>query len=60
MSKIKKKKLIKYIKNWAKQADEDCEYNIESGDYIEAHNCKKIADFLRKDLIIGISEDFED
>lgn len=60
MSKIKKKKLIKYIKNFAEQADEDSEYNVEAGDYIEAHNCKKIAEFLREDLIIGISEDFED
>lgn len=60
MSKIKKKKLIKYIKDWAKQADKDCEDHTASEDYIEAHNCKLIAEFLREDLITGISEDFED
>lgn len=60
MSKIKKKKLIKYIKNLAEQADQDCEDNVASEDYIEAHNCKLIAEFLREDVITGISEDFED
>jgi hypothetical protein len=60
MSKIKKKKIIKYLKQLEKQTLEDCEDHIACEDYIEAHNCQLIAKFLREDLIAGISIDFED
>ena len=56
--KIKKKKLIKYLKEWAKSREEDAKVYSEEGDYALAYEAIIIADFLKDDLIDCINHDF--
>ena len=56
--KIKKKKLIKYLKEWAKAKGEDAEVYSEDGYYAGAYEAIIIADFIKDDLIKGIDHDF--
>jgi hypothetical protein len=56
--KIKKKKLIKYLKEWAKVSEKDAEQYSESGDFSRAYQSIIIADFINDDLIDGIEYDF--
>jgi hypothetical protein len=56
--KIKKKKLIKYLKEWAKAKEEDAEQYSEFGDFADAYQSIMIADFIKDDLIDGINHDF--
>lgn len=56
--KIKKKKLIKYLKEWAKAKGEDAEQYSEDGDYARAYEAIIIADFIKDDLIDCINHDF--
>jgi len=56
--KIKKKKLIKYLKEWAKVSEEDAEQYSESGDFSRAYQSIIISDFINDDLIDGIEYDF--
>jgi hypothetical protein len=56
--KIKKKKLVKYLKEWAKVSEKDAEQYSESGDFSRAYQSIIIADFINDDLIDGIEYDF--
>ena len=56
--KIKKKKLIKYLKEWAKVSEKDAEQYSESGDFSRAYQSIIIADFIKDDLIDGIEYDY--
>jgi len=56
--KIKKKKLVKYLKEWAKASEKDAEQYSESGDFSRAYQSIIIADFIKDDLIDGIEHDF--
>ena len=56
--KIKKKKLIKYLKEWAKASKEDAEQWGEVGDFSLAYEAIIIANFINDDLIKGIDHDF--
>tara|TARA_R110002020_G_scaffold7330_9_gene30937 strand:+ start:8094 stop:8270 length:177 start_codon:yes stop_codon:yes gene_type:complete len=57
--KIKKKKLIKYLKEWAKSKERDAEVYSEDGDYALAYEAIIIADFMRDVLIESIDHDFK-
>lgn len=57
--KIKKKKLIKYLKEWAKSKERDAEVYSEDGDYALAYEAIIIADFMRDALIESIDHDFK-
>ena len=56
--KIKKKKLIKYLKEWAKASARDAEVYSEDGDYARAYEAIIIADFIKDGLIKCIDHDF--
>jgi|TARA_B100000902_G_scaffold399993_1_gene474357 hypothetical protein len=56
--KIKKKKLVKYLKEWAKASEKDAEQYSESGDFSRAYQSIIISDFIKDDLIDGIEYDF--
>lgn len=56
--KIKKKKLVKYLKEWAKASKEDAEQWSEVGDFSMAYQSIIIADFINDDLIVGVLSDF--
>ena len=55
--KIKKKKLIKYLKEWAKASEKDAEQYSDDGDFSRAYQSIIIADFINDDLIDGIEYD---
>ena len=56
--KIKKKKLIKSLKEWAKAKETDAEAYSEDGDYALAYEAIIIADSMR-DVLIEIDHDFK-
>ena len=56
--KIKKKKLIKYLKEWAKVSEVDAEQYSKDGDFSRAYQSIIISDFINDDLIDGIEYDF--
>ena len=57
--KIKKKKLTKYLKEWAKSSERDAEIYSEDGDYARAYEAIIIADFMKGALIESIDHDFK-
>ena len=57
--KIKKKKLIKYLKGWVKSSERDAEIYSEDGDYARAYEAIIIADFMKGALIESIDHDFK-
>tara|TARA_A200000159_G_scaffold32261_1_gene28890 strand:- start:328 stop:522 length:195 start_codon:yes stop_codon:yes gene_type:complete len=56
--KIKKKKLIKYLKEWAKASEKDAEQYSDDGDFSRAYQSIIIADFINDDLLVGIEYEF--
>jgi len=56
--KIKKKKLLKYIKEWAESSESDAEMHSRKGDYARAYVASVIADFMKNALIGAIDNDF--
>ena len=56
--KIKKKELIKYLKNIAQELNEHAADYAKDRDYGEADACATVSSFLMDDLINGIKYDF--
>tara|TARA_A200000159_G_scaffold104609_1_gene97314 strand:- start:34 stop:210 length:177 start_codon:yes stop_codon:yes gene_type:complete len=54
--KIKKKKLIKYLKEWAKSSERDAETYSNDGDYARAYEAIIISDFIKGALIESIDQ----
>jgi len=56
--KIKKRELIKYLKNMAQELNEHAADYAKDRDYGEADACAIVSSFLMDDLINGIKYDF--
>ena len=50
-------KLIKYIKDYAEQSEEQAYKWASDGCFNEAYKAQVIADFLREDLVKGIEKE---